>query len=370
MALSIIHAKVNSVPDDPSEVLPGGLLASDWNTLHSISGLLDVIQGGTGVSSFTANGVLYGNGVSSLNVTSVNGSATNKFLTQINGGAPVWLTIQNSDIPAPTVGALGGLIALSGATSSKWVTFIDTSGVQHLAQPSVSDISGGSALTAVSDTNVTATLGGTPSTALLAAASVTIGWSGTLAPSRGGTGVNNGSNNLTLAAALTTTGVGAPTLAFPGTARTFTFPNASATLLSTGSTVGNASVNGISPTASTTLVMAGLGSSFTFTPQFSTRIAVIIFGTMSNNTANDGARATIAYGTGTAPVNGAAATGTAPNFTSQITSVNANQVSPFTQVLTITGLTLGTAYWFDLQFAAITGGSASIVNATYNAWEI
>lgn len=47
----------------------------------------------------------------------------------------------------------------------------------------------GSALTRVSDTNVTLTLGGTPASALLASTSITAGWSGTLAAARGGTGV-------------------------------------------------------------------------------------------------------------------------------------------------------------------------------------
>lgn len=45
-----------------------------------------------------------------------------------------------------------------------------------------------SALTRVDDTNVTLTLGGTPSTALLQATSITAGWTGTLANTRGGTG--------------------------------------------------------------------------------------------------------------------------------------------------------------------------------------
>lgn len=46
------------------------------------------------------------------------------------------------------------------------------------------------ALTRVNDTNVTLTLGGTPATALLKATSVTVGWSGTLAASRGGWGAD------------------------------------------------------------------------------------------------------------------------------------------------------------------------------------
>jgi len=47
-----------------------------------------------------------------------------------------------------------------------------------------SDIASGAALTRVSDTNVTLTLGGAPTTALLTASSITVGWAGTLAYAR------------------------------------------------------------------------------------------------------------------------------------------------------------------------------------------
>src|SRR5207344_2684787 len=46
------------------------------------------------------------------------------------------------------------------------------------------------ALTRTNDTNVTLTLGGTPATALLQATSITVGWTGTLAASRGGFGAD------------------------------------------------------------------------------------------------------------------------------------------------------------------------------------
>lgn len=46
------------------------------------------------------------------------------------------------------------------------------------------------ALTKVDDTNVTLTLGGTPATSLLKAVSLTLGWTGQLSLSRGGTGVS------------------------------------------------------------------------------------------------------------------------------------------------------------------------------------
>lgn len=48
----------------------------------------------------------------------------------------------------------------------------------------------GAALTKTDDTNVTLTLGGTPTTALLAATSITAGWTGTLSVARGGTGAS------------------------------------------------------------------------------------------------------------------------------------------------------------------------------------
>jgi hypothetical protein len=46
------------------------------------------------------------------------------------------------------------------------------------------------ALTRVDDTNVTLTLGGSPGSAVLNATSITVGWSGLLDPSRGGTGIS------------------------------------------------------------------------------------------------------------------------------------------------------------------------------------
>lgn len=50
------------------------------------------------------------------------------------------------------------------------------------------------ALTRTDDTNVTLTLGGTPSSALLQATSITAGWTGQLAVGRGGTGIASGTS--------------------------------------------------------------------------------------------------------------------------------------------------------------------------------
>ena len=62
-------------------------------TYTAISGL-NVNQGGTGVSSFTTNGITYGNGTGAMQVTAAAGSAdqtwSNQILTTTNAGVPVW----------------------------------------------------------------------------------------------------------------------------------------------------------------------------------------------------------------------------------------------------------------------------------------
>ena len=69
-----------------------------------------------------------------------------------------------------------------------------------------SDIASGQALTKTDDTNVTLSLGGSPSTALLAAASLTLGWSGQLALSRGGTNASTAQGAINNLAGATTSG--------------------------------------------------------------------------------------------------------------------------------------------------------------------
>ena len=68
------------------------------------------------------------------------------------------------------------------------------------------------ALTEVSDTNVTLTLGGTPTTALLHATSITAGWTGTLSLARGGSAADltasAGSVTYSTASAMAFTAVG------------------------------------------------------------------------------------------------------------------------------------------------------------------
>ncbi len=86
------------------------------------------------------------------------------------------------------------IIDLPSATSAQLTDFfpITQSGVTY--KESNSQLlslfqDNGVALTRINDTNVTMTLGGSPTTALLNATSMTLGWTGLLSASRGGTGI-------------------------------------------------------------------------------------------------------------------------------------------------------------------------------------
>lgn len=138
-----------------------------------------------------------------------------------SAGAPTFRALVAADIPT--------LPITTKVSAGNWVVFYSngTGGIVELpvgaantflrgngttAAPTFSTITGseitGAALTKTDDTNVTLTLGGTPATALLRAASLTLGWTGTLAVSRGGTGagtltgvvIGNGTSAMTAVA--------------------------------------------------------------------------------------------------------------------------------------------------------------------------
>lgn len=139
-------------------------ITNDTNVTGSIAaqnltlgwtGQLSIARGGTGqatalaafnaLSPLTTLGdVLYSDGADNKRLAG-NITSTRKFLRQTGNGAvsaaPVWDTVLAADIPA-------------------------------------------SALTKTDDTNITLTLGGSPTVALLAATSLTLGWTGTLAATR------------------------------------------------------------------------------------------------------------------------------------------------------------------------------------------
>jgi hypothetical protein len=60
MPLSVTHAFVSAVADDPSAAVAGEILPQiHWNAAHTLSGQVSVAQGGTGLSAGTSGGVPY-----------------------------------------------------------------------------------------------------------------------------------------------------------------------------------------------------------------------------------------------------------------------------------------------------------------------
>lgn len=122
-------------------------------------------------------------------------------------------------------------------------------------------------------------------------------------------------------------------------------------------------------TANTTGKMMGLAG--TITPAVSGRVRITITGTIFNPTAiADGAKVQIRTGTGTAPANADALTGTAAGSLVQYIAATTAQKAPFSLTAVVTGLTLATAIWIDVGLAAITGGTATIADLTITAQEI
>lgn len=124
----------------------GTIATGTWNATA-----ISAVKGGTGQTAYVLGDLLYASSTTTLAKLAGNITAGKQYLSQTGTGsvsaAPVWASISGADVT-------------------------------------------GAALTKTDDTNVTLTLGGTPATALLRAASITVGWTGTLATGRGGTGIN------------------------------------------------------------------------------------------------------------------------------------------------------------------------------------
>lgn len=138
-------------------------------------------------------------------------------------------------------------------------------------------------------------------------------------------------------------------------------------------------VNSASPTgrASTTGVMLGLAA--LITPTFSGRVIVLCTGVVANGTTTDGATFQLAFGTGAAPSNNAAITGTAFGGQQAIASFVTSELSTsfaLSGSFSVTGLQylgLGvnpsvTTYWIDIAFSS-AAGTVTFTTVNLMAWE-
>lgn len=156
-------------------------------------------------SPLTTKGDLWG--YTTVNARLPVGS-TNGQLLQVNSLAAAGLSYSTATYPTSTT--LNQILFSSSSnvvagitTSNNGVLVTNVSGVPSISStlPSGLTIPGyqttitPASLTNIDDTNVTLTLGGSPSTSLLSATSLTLGWSGQLSLSRGGTNANLTASN-------------------------------------------------------------------------------------------------------------------------------------------------------------------------------
>jgi hypothetical protein len=141
----------------------------------------------------------------------------------------------------------------------------------------------------------------------------------------------------------------------------------------TGNTYAGYQASPADPTGtnSTTGVMMGLAGSIT--PSATGKVLIQITGSLrSYNIGSTGADVQIRYGTGSAPANAAALTGTAVGSKekSRPSSTSNEQTVPFSCVARVTGLTLSTAYWLDVSVATVGGGNATVQNVSITVSEM
>jgi hypothetical protein len=129
--------------------------------------------------------------VSQLSDVFLSGVA-NGDLLQYDSVQQRWENVPASTLPVGTAtnlaGGAAGSVPYQSAPSTTAMLPIGASGRWLGSSGTLPQWNAPAALTKTDDTNVTLTLGGSASTALLNAASLTLGWTGTLAASRGGTG--------------------------------------------------------------------------------------------------------------------------------------------------------------------------------------
>jgi hypothetical protein len=131
-------------------------------------------------------------------------------------------------------------------------------------------------------------------------------------------------------------------------------------------------VNNFAPAGTTSgvAVMMGMGSLCTITPKSTGTVQFTFVGNVNNSIISDGWLFSGAEGTGTAPVNGAATTGTSFGTAQQGVAFTAGGQIPFALSGVVTGLTVGVPVWFDMRLNAITAGTALLQSVTCIANEL
>ncbi len=114
---------------------------------------------------------------------------------------------------------------------------------------------------------------------------------------------------------------------------------------------------------STVAAMMGLGTiaGFAYTPLSTGKLFILVAGMALNSSgAGDGTTVTGKYGTGAAPSNSDASTGTTFGIAQHFVASTTAGQQGFTVTGIVTGLGLGVAIWVDLSLLAVSAGGSTV----------
>lgn len=193
--------------------ITGGVLNATTAGLQGLQSVLDTDSVLTVDSGINANGNdweifniqdldIYATGITHFRISNYGSASNGDVLSLVDNatGEVGWATPGGGGggVTSFSAGTLSPLFTTSvaTATSTPALTFtLSNAGANTYfgnatGSPAAPSYIAAAALTKTDDTNVTLTLGGAPATALLTAASLTLGWTGTLSIARGGTALS------------------------------------------------------------------------------------------------------------------------------------------------------------------------------------
>jgi len=134
---------------------------------------------------------------------------------------------------------------------------------------------------------------------------------------------------------------------------------------------GPTSPGSITLTSNILYYNAGLGSTIKYTPAFSGSVMITLSGTYTQGTSGRTYFVQFNYGTGTAPAKGTTTTvSTQACAMSAGVAAGGGNTTEFCVPVLITGLAVGTAYWFDLQVLSNTSSDTFSINEVMcQIWE-
>lgn len=202
----------------------GATTPGTWTKVQPIAPRIDVpvavvVNAGSGGSGSIFVRMTVAESLARLQDVYISGLA-NGDLLQYDSVQQRWENVPASTLPVGTAtnlaGGAAGSVPYQSAPSTTTFRAIGTAGQVFRVNSGATapEWVSPAALTKVDDTNVTLTLGGNPANALLAAASLTLGWTGQLSVARGGSGASTAAGARTNFGA-TTVGSNLFTLANP-----------------------------------------------------------------------------------------------------------------------------------------------------------